>query len=76
MFSKSLKKNLIVFQFFWKKNVLSAEGNSIFFYINNFSFFEEEVCGGGVESISPRRKAFKIFNSKFGVVILNYGRYG
>jgi hypothetical protein len=30
---------------------------------------KKNVGGGGVESISPRRKTFKIFNAIFGVVI-------
>ena len=45
-------------------------GNSIFLKSIIFNFFKKKVCGGGVEYISPRRKAFKIFNTNFGVVIL------
>jgi hypothetical protein len=50
---------------------ISNKGNSIFFKSIIFHFLKKKVCGGGVESISPRRKAFKILNTKFGVVILN-----
>jgi hypothetical protein len=74
LFSKSLKNNIIVFQFFWKKMLslplLFNKGNSIFLKSIIFHFLKKKVCGGGVESISPRRKAFKIFSTKFGVVIL------
>ena len=49
---------------------LFNKGNSIFLKSIIFHFLKKKVCGGGVESISPRRKAFKIFNTKFGVVIL------
>ena len=49
---------------------LFNKGNSFFFKSIVFHFLKKKVCGGGVESISPRRKAFKILNTKFGVVIL------
>ena len=49
---------------------LFYKGNSIFFKLIIFHFLKKKVCGGLVESISTRRKAFKILNTIFGVVIL------
>ena len=56
---KRLSENIICFPSLWKKKH------------NCFPILlKKNDGGGGVDSISPRRKTFKIFNTKFGVVIL------